>query len=77
MNYFPKKGLTFLDTYFRICDISTKYSVDKIYIGGKMMTKIKVPTALTVSVHGEGQHLFEPMAARCTCTTIISSSSTF
>ncbi|PEW76334.1 plantazolicin family RiPP [Bacillus cereus] len=42
-----------------------------------MMTKIKVPTALTVSVHGEGQHLFEPMAARCTCTTIISSSSTF
>jgi ribosomally synthesized peptide (plantazolicin-class) len=34
------------------------------------MTQIKVPTALIASVHGEGQHLFEPMAARCTCTTI-------
>ncbi|AUS18625.1 plantazolicin family RiPP [Bacillus velezensis] len=42
-----------------------------------IMTQIKVPTALIASVHGEGQHLFEPMAARCTCTTIISSSSTF
>ncbi|KAA6453371.1 plantazolicin family TOMM peptide [Bacillus swezeyi] len=41
-----------------------------------MMKKITVPTALAVSVHGEGQHLFEPMAARCTTTTIISSSST-
>ncbi|AYJ90150.1 plantazolicin family TOMM peptide [Bacillus safensis] len=41
------------------------------------MTKITIPTALAAKVHGEGQHLFEPMAARCTCTTIISSSSTF
>ncbi|WP_349866325.1 MULTISPECIES: plantazolicin family TOMM peptide [unclassified Leifsonia] len=25
---------------------------------------------LTVSVHGEGSFLFEPTAARCSCTTI-------
>ncbi|MBF9336001.1 plantazolicin family RiPP [Microbacterium lacticum] len=37
----------------------------------------KVPAAasMTVTFFGEGQHLFEPMAARCTTTTIISSSS--
>lgn len=37
------------------------------------MSQITMPKKLVASVHGEGQHLFEPMAARCTTTTIISS----
>lgn len=38
-------------------------------------TKLPNVTTMTVTSYGEGQHLFEPMAARCTTTTIISSSS--
>ncbi|MDO5092631.1 MAG: plantazolicin family TOMM peptide [Propionibacteriaceae bacterium] len=41
------------------------------------MSAAKLPDVATMTVisYGEGQHLFEPMAARCTTTTIISSSS--
>ena len=41
------------------------------------MENTYVPEAASMSVtfFGEGQHLFEPMAARCTTTTVISSSS--
>ena len=52
------------------------------------MAAIKLPdvSTMTITSFGEGQHLFEPMAARCTTTTergmvrafgIISSSSCF
>ncbi|MFB3188394.1 plantazolicin family TOMM peptide [Staphylococcus pseudintermedius] len=37
--------------------------------------KITLPKNLTSNFYGEEESLFEPMAARCTCTTIISSSS--
>lgn len=38
-------------------------------------TLLPLAAQMTVTTFGEGQHLFEPMAARCTTTTIISSSS--
>ena len=43
------------------------------------MATINLPdvSMMTITSFGEGQHLFEPMAARCTTTTIISSSSCF
>lgn len=43
------------------------------------MTVSNLPdvSKMSVTKFGEGAHLFEPMAARCSTTTIISSSSTF
>lgn len=38
---------------------------------------MSVPKSLTVSVHGESQSIFEPMAARCTTTTVVCSTCTW
>ncbi|MGX0484022.1 plantazolicin family TOMM peptide [Staphylococcus hominis] len=38
-------------------------------------SKVILPKDLTSNFYGDAENLFEPMAARCTCTTVISSSS--
>ncbi|CCE46146.1 plantazolicin family TOMM peptide [Clavibacter sepedonicus] len=44
-----------------------------------MITTTALPraAAVTTTVYGEGLHLFEPMAARCTCSTVISTTCTW
>lgn len=36
-----------------------------------------LPKDMTVNVYGEGVHIFEPMAARCTTTTVVCSTCTW